>query len=357
MSFSNQLNNFLTYFKKFIFTYKDGFFEFPYLANSPQTLIASLIEMPFNKHDKRVQNIKMNNLFCEGELYYQELEEGIWVVASTLITKKNVCFNLIYDSSPIEYFNLVFHINESPFSSETPKLNTLNFSNYSWSFLKPNVADSTHYFKNSKVKSFTIYIHQDWLKHNVLESQTFQNSNLLQFINSERTHYSSDHIGAKSTELILSLFTLLNDDLTDEIAKRFSLKTKTFEVISILLNDISISENDNFEENIKKSDARLITIIDRELMDALFGQFPGIEDLSTRHKISISKINSLYKQVHGLSVFQFYQEKKMELGASLVRKETYSIKEIAHQLGYENASKFSAAFKKYHDRSPRDFIK
>lgn len=48
MGFS--IKNWLSSFQKYFFYYRDGFYELPYIANSPELIVASFGSMPFVKN-------------------------------------------------------------------------------------------------------------------------------------------------------------------------------------------------------------------------------------------------------------------------------------------------------------------
>lgn len=58
--------------------------------------------------------------------------------------------------------------------------------------------------------------------------------------------------------------------------------------------------------------------------------------------------------MYGKPVFQYFQEKQMHLAKELIHENQMLIKEISYKFGYENTSKFSAAFKKHHGILPSE---
>lgn len=107
-----RINNWFLHAKKYFFAYKDGFFELSFLDNSPQSLVGSIMRMPFVVHNEAEQTLTTNNTFAEGKWHYQELEEGFWVMYSEMKYKANVRFKVIYDEFiPCDYYLFNFHIN------------------------------------------------------------------------------------------------------------------------------------------------------------------------------------------------------------------------------------------------------
>lgn len=75
--------------EKYLFLYKDGFFELPYLSNSSKIMTDSVIELPVAKNNMLEQGIYSNNPFCKGIMYYREIGEN-YSILSTQINIKEI---------------------------------------------------------------------------------------------------------------------------------------------------------------------------------------------------------------------------------------------------------------------------
>ena len=93
MIFQHLIKQWLFNFKKFFFTYRNGYFELHYLSNSPEIMIESFKEMPFTQYDAINNCIQTNNVFTNGTMYYRELEVGLWVIITEIEFKRNICIN------------------------------------------------------------------------------------------------------------------------------------------------------------------------------------------------------------------------------------------------------------------------
>lgn len=82
--------------------------------------------------------------------------------------------------------------------------------------------------------------------------------------------------------------------------------------------------------------------------------FIGIDALAEKLNTSTSKLKTDFKSVYGSSILQYNIDKKMELALQLLQNTSVQIKQIALEVGYDSPSKFSAAFKKKHERLPSD---
>ena len=102
--------------------YQDGFFEFPFLANTPELFIESTIKTPGSKHVKEDQTVYRNNPFIKGEIRYRKIDEGLWLTISTIDFKYNTIIKSAYDKKiPSEHYSITFTI----FESEIKDLNTI----------------------------------------------------------------------------------------------------------------------------------------------------------------------------------------------------------------------------------------
>ncbi len=81
----------------------------------------------------------------------------------------------------------------------------------------------------------------------------------------------------------------------------------------------------------------------------------SIEELSERVKLNRTTLQKVFKQMYGVTIFEYRTQVRIQEAKNLLLNDRYSITEIAGMCGYSNASKFSAAFKKITGVNPRDY--
>jgi AraC-like DNA-binding protein len=351
-----RINNWFNHAKKYFFTYKEGFFEVSYLANSPEVLVRSVIKMPFVKHNTNVQVISSNNAFVKADLHYQQLEEGLWVTYAKAYYKKNLSYKPIFDSSiDSDYYLLSYNINTNGTGDKAAFLNQINYDNRNWSLIKPkcNVLDC--HFKYSKGDHLTLFFSKDWLHNNFLSGRVAHDSKINDFFNNDE-HYvlwpdTSDAIPGHIEKLIQTILDKGHKGASNPLQLKIEALT-FFRKFSEIYAYEHIKKR-HYE--MPNSDRLRILKIEKYLSDNLDNKFEGIESLAKKFNISASKFKNDFKLVFGKPVFQHFQEKQMQLAAEIIKTEDIRIKELAARMGYENAGKFSLAFKKHFNVLPSNF--
>ena len=84
------------------------------------------------------------------------------------------------------------------------------------------------------------------------------------------------------------------------------------------------------------------------------------EDLTVSHlaknaNMSVSNFNRLFTKEVGTSPKNYLTSVRLNKSLKLLRRNDFSVSEIAVQCGFSSLSHFSAAFKKIYDMSPRDY--
>lgn len=82
-----------------------------------------------------------------------------------------------------------------------------------------------------------------------------------------------------------------------------------------------------------------------------------IEELSNTLFVSKTSLKNCFKGVYGETIYGFIKNYKMEHSALLLKKTDKSVLEIASEVGYENSSKYSSAFKKLMGLTPNEYRK
>lgn len=68
-------------------------------------------------------------------------------------------------------------------------------------------------------------------------------------------------------------------------------------------------------------------------------------------------MKSCFKEVYGDSIHAYVKKYRLQKAAELIKNTDMTIGEIASTVGYDNASKFSGAFKTVIGNTPGDFRK
>jgi len=84
---------------------------------------------------------------------------------------------------------------------------------------------------------------------------------------------------------------------------------------------------------------------------------PTIEELSKEFLINSATLKSTFKGIYGQSIGAYMKEYRMKQAAVLLRQTQSTIAEIANEVGYENQSKFAAAFSDIMKITPAEYRK
>lgn len=96
----------------------------------------------------------------------------------------------------------------------------------------------------------------------------------------------------------------------------------------------------------------------RHLRDHLLTNREGyvsLAQLAEEHEISVSHLQKLFKQVYGMPVYHYIKEYRLEQAAVELARSKKPITQIAQNAGYDNASKFSEAFRKRYGTTPSQY--
>ena len=86
-------------------------------------------------------------------------------------------------------------------------------------------------------------------------------------------------------------------------------------------------------------------------------QRPTIEELSRRCLMNPTTLKAVFKAVYGDSLAAHMKEHRLERAAELLRHGDESVAEIAAAVGYDSASRFSAAFRERFHMLPTEYRK
>jgi DNA-binding response OmpR family regulator len=91
-------------------------------------------------------------------------------------------------------------------------------------------------------------------------------------------------------------------------------------------------------------DAVLVSAAQRVIADHL-GELPGLSEIARRVGTYRERLNSLFRQRLGVSVFEYVRELRIARATALLQGTAMEVRDIAQVVGFRNAGNFSTAFR------------
>ena len=137
---------------------------------------------------------------------------------------------------------------------------------------------------------------------------------------------------------------------------RFRRVALIFRLIEIFLQSFMRRERDPLPRRLKKNDLESMRHIERILSSQLEG-FPSLESLAQEVFMSTSKLKTLFKQVYGYTLYDYYNKSRLLRAKEMLVTGQYSIKQAGCEIGFSNLSHFAKAFKKEYGVLPREIVR
>lgn len=334
--------------------YRDGFFELPYLSNSPQVIIKSIVNSPSVKHVEEEQAVYRNNPFSQGVMRYREIEEGLWVIVTSITFKKNVMLKAIYDEDyPIDYYTLTFSVFESEVKLQNTFADKTPFSSKYWGFKKPGTPVGAYFYKGSECEFNLFAFSKDWAERNFSFETLSEDNHIKKFLNSDSGFITYQNIVPNAEQLSKEILVILEDNKQDILSKAL-LKTQAFQLIATFFKNASLDQRIGSYTLQETPDYRKIAKAEKMLLETIANPFLGVEYIAEKVGMSPTKLKLTFKLVHGVSMMQYHKEKKLLLAMQMIQNTDMQIKNIALATGYKSSSKFTANFKKRFGKMPSE---
>jgi AraC-like DNA-binding protein len=333
--------------RKYFYRYRKGFYELTIIANSPDILIKNIIAMPLVKYDKARQIGSTKNPFTDVTFFHLHLEPELKLMVAAPTYKKNVIENLVYYRDvPVEYFFLSLRTSESKLKSQHSRVNGTMFSTDMWCLSKPKGADQFCHFKNTEEHFVTIYFTKSWLDDYLLTCKPEVRLFFEKFKSSEASFIlwpTTDRISDSEYSLLRNVFVDNRRVAEINVGDFRTQVLKLIEYFTLTVKEFGF----NKEVFGMSNEQRLNTLKAENILSEYYASdFPGIEFIANKVGMSETALKNGFKLLFGCSVFKYYRKRKMEIALDILKQnKDLRVKELALQMGYENASKFAIAFR------------
>ena len=331
--------------KPFLFKYKDGFFELPYLGSSPITMIDSFRKMPFIKHNESMRTIDSSSPFVDAKVFYHEICDELIIIHSTLIIKSNICFKVSQKKDfKNEYYTLTLSTNLDNDNPSKRIIKGEHLENSTFQFLNEGINVDTYHFKNSHFKSFSIYFKKTWIEEYITNNIS-KAEKLAKLIASGNEYVISN---MNDIPLVNQFISKVEEEFKVDYIRR---NKNTINQLIVDFFELYIThgiDNINSVQNIHLSNNDRIKIkeVEQLLFDHVYTKFPGITFLAKHAGFSETKLKYIFKTIHNKTILEYFQEIQMRTAYDILSTTNSKISEVALQFGYNNPGKFTARFKK-----------
>jgi AraC-like DNA-binding protein len=139
----------------------------------------------------------------------------------------------------------------------------------------------------------------------------------------------------------------------DHNLSTFYMQIKVQELLYLLFHQLASRES-SVHQSINSADAEKLLHIRNELLSDLSVP-PVLSELAQIAAMSETKMKQLFKQTFGDTIYNYYQQARMEEAAFQLKQGRRSVAEVGYGLGFSNLSHFSRVFEKRYGLNPKRY--
>lgn len=339
------LHRWSVYLKKHLFLNQEGFYELPYLSNTPSLMVESIAGIPVSDHRTAEQAIYTDTAYTTGSMRYREIEEGLWLLGSSLDVKRNIISTAVYDQEiKSDYYFLSFAVFEYGFPLDTSNKEEATLVSTTCTFYKPNTEVTSFFYEGSRGRFFNIVFNKAWLQNNLHFEAPLQQ---------EINEYLDGESGFLNWIDIVPDAVALSDELWNKLdiehagpANNIDLKWQLKQIITHFFEQAYADKRIKNHVALHNPDYANVAAAEKMILSNLAGSFIGVDTIARAVNVSSTKLKTIFKSVFGFSMLQYHKEKNMLLAMQLLQHSGMQVKKIASIAGYASSSKFAANFKK-----------
>ncbi|RAV21664.1 AraC family transcriptional regulator [Paenibacillus contaminans] len=138
--------------------------------------------------------------------------------------------------------------------------------------------------------------------------------------------------------------------------KRLHMESKIMEIVLLVLEKYMGEQRSTAAYFIKKTDVERLYAAKQIIQDRLENPLT-LKQLARATELNELKLKKGFKELFGMTVFEYIRDLRLEKGLFLMQYEQLNIGEAAAAVGYSNPSNFSAAFYKKYGCKPGHYMR
>jgi AraC-like DNA-binding protein len=202
-----------------------------------------------------------------------------------------------------------------------------------------------------EVKVVLVLMKENWVD-NVLHDSVSKEK-FIRYLVNQHANLRKEFLSIEQSKFFNEIF----------ISKKFTLlenlyyEGRIFNLLESFLNDVLTKEET--EGNLlfdTPEDIRMLQQAEKFINDSLMEPFAGVEHLSRICCMSRTKFINLFQKVYGVSSFDYYQKKRLNIAYECMKSGKHTVSGAAQIIGYTGINNFAIAFKKEFGLLPSELL-
>jgi AraC-like DNA-binding protein len=205
----------------------------------------------------------------------------------------------------------------------------------------------------TEVKVIFVLLKENWIE-NVLRD-TAAKEKFYAYLVNRHANIRKEFLTPDQLKLVHEIFNLTKDSPL----QKMYYESRVMNLLEGFLTDVlTKEENDTPFLFGNTEDIKNIQVAEVYISANIDKPFAGVDVISKMACMSRTKFINLFQKVYGMSSFDYYQKKRLNLAFDAIKKKRHniSIADIAENIGYSSVSHFTAAFKKEFGILPKEFV-
>ena len=285
--------------------------------------------------------------FGKGYAAMEVLQDGLYFLIINALLRQDVVYQRDKDVTE-NYYLVVFSFCGGPvLHYRTDREYQLELTNgFRAVIVPPTVFSYVRAAKSDQIKLLTLVVEREWILENIIGAD--DSSYLSALMGSGHPVPLVEYLDYDHSNLITDLFF---ENYKDKIQKL----SAVIRVLSFLI-DVLNKERREEEQSITSNDRRAI-LEACKIIESDFKTFPSVKTLSANVKMGETSFKTKFKNIIGMSPYQFFLKLKLERARDLLEHSNHSVSEIGYQCGYTNLSHFARQFKKHFGILPSELVR
>jgi AraC-like DNA-binding protein len=249
-----------------------------------------------------------------------------------------------------EYFPIICWFSPDQMKQEThgEKKIINRDSPYSIFFPSPKIESNYLIPAKNRIIILTITLTKNWLLRNLSGNKK---SNILNLIESNNPFFLYEEISFNMGKYLEKLKGLEMDNIVSSI----QLRSYILNFLVLFISAIEKRKRPSLTSNINHLDVEKLFDI-RQVLTEQYSTPPAIKALASQAAMSESKLQKLFREVFGITIYQYVLKVRIEEAKKMIESKRFSVSEVGYEIGYTNLSHFTAAFKKQVGINPKQYL-